>query len=173
MTTSTVASQTRTAANDLVIDLEWNLRYYTAKADSLQRWAFGMRFLILAGVVIEASIAYPMSQTTFGWVVLLGMGVFLGAVAVWDALNHFARDSGILKLTALACDELKTEAQRLLRAIDSGRVGVEEAESQIESIYHRWAKATDKVLSAFDNRLSERCEREAIQVMENRLAAAE
>ena len=170
MTMLTVGSQTRTAAYDLVIDLEWNLRYYTAKADSLQRWAFGMRFTILAGVVIEGAIAYPMSQTTWGWLVLVGLGAVLGGLAVWDALNHYARDSGILKLTALACDELKTEAQRLLRAIDTGRIETEEAESMIESIYHRWGKATDKVLSAFDNRLSERCESEAIKVMENRYA---
>ena len=171
MTEPTVANLTRTAASDLVIDLEWNLRYYTAKADSLQRWAFGMRFAILAGVVTEASIAYPMSQTTWGWIVLVGLGTVLGGLAVWDALNHYARDSGILKLTALACDELKTEAQRLLRAIDTGRIETEEAESMIESIYHRWGKATDKVLSAFDDRLSERCENEALAVMENRYAA--
>lgn len=170
MTLPTVESQTRTAASDLVTDLEWNLRYYTAKADSLQRLAFVMRFAILGGVVVEASIAYPMSQVAWGWLSLVVLGGVLGALAVWDALNHYARDSGILKLTALACDELKTEAQRLLRAIDTGRIGTEEAESMIESIYHRWGKATDKVLSAFDNRLSERCEREAIEVMSNRYA---
>ena len=165
-------NHTRTTAYDLVIDLEWNLRYYTAKADSLQRWAFVMRFAILTGVVTEASIAYPMSQTTWGWMVLVGLGAALGGLAIWDALNHYARDSGILKLTALACDELKTEAERLLRGIDAGRIETEEAEAMIGSIYHRWGKATDKVLPAFDNRLSERCERDAIKVMENRYATA-
>ena len=170
MTMSTAKDQTRTAVFDLAIDLEWNLRYYTAKADSFQRLAFVMRFGILAGVVIEASIAYPMSQTTWGWSVLVALGLVLGALAVWDALNHYARDSGILKLTALTCDELKTEAQRLLRAIDSDRIEAEEAEATIESIYHRWGKATDKVLSAFDNRLSQQCERDAIKIMENKHA---
>ncbi len=170
MTAPTVESHTRTAAFDLVVDLEWNLRYYTAKADSLQRWAFGMRFAILGGVVTEASIAYPMSQVEWGWLVLVGLGAVLGGLAIWDALNHYARDSGVLKLTALACDELKTEAQRLVRAIESGRIDTEAVESAIDSIYHRWGKATDKVMSAFDNRLSEKCESEALQVVGNRYA---
>ena len=130
-----------------------------------------MRFAILTGVFAEASIAYPLSQTTWGWTILVGIGVVLGGLAIWDALNHYARDSGILKLTALACDELKTEAERLNRDIDTGRIDTEDAESRISSIYHRWEKATDKVLSAFDDRLSKQCEREAITVTENRYAA--
>ena len=170
MTTSKVSDATFYAARDLVTDLEWNFRYYTAKSDSLQRWAFGMRFAILAGVVIEASIAYPMSQVAGGWVALVVLGVALGALAVWDALNYYARDSGILKLTALACDELKTEASRLFRDIENGRIETEEAESRIESIYLRWGKATDKVLSAFDDRLSKKCENDAIKVTGNRFA---
>ena len=166
----TVADQTRIAASDLFIDLEWNFRYYTAKADDFQRLAFRMRFAILVGVIVEGSIAYPMSQITWGWTGLLSLGILLGGLAVWDALNHYARDSGILKLTALTCDELRTEAQTLLRAIDTGRVDTEEAETAIESIYLRWGRATDKVLSAFDNKLSKKSEREAIDIANNRLA---
>lgn len=173
MTMPTVASQTHTAAFDLAIDLEWNLRYYTAKADSLQKLAFRIRFAILGGVVAEASIAYPMSQLAWGWLALVVLGVILGALAIWDALSNHARDSGILKLTALTCDELKTEADRLLRIIEADMIETREAESRIESIYNRWGKATDKVLSAFDNRLSEKCERDAIKVVGNRLAATE
>ena len=171
MATQVVADQTRSATYELLVDLEWNLRYYTAKADQLQRWAYGLRFLILSGVIIEASIAYPLSQREWGWMVLVSIGVVLGGLAIWDALNHYARDSGILKLTALTCDELKTEAQRLWRDVESGRATTEEAESRISSIYLRWEKATDKVLSAFDNRLSKKCERDAIKAMENRYAA--
>lgn len=55
-----------------------------------------------------------------------------------------------------------------MRDIDIGRTGTEEAESRIDSIYQRWGKATDRVLSAFDNRLSEKCEWEATKIMENR-----
>lgn len=79
----TVADQTRIAASDLVIDLEWNFRYYTAKADDFQRLAFRVRFAILVGVIVEGSIAYPMSQITWGWTSLLSLGILLGGLAVW------------------------------------------------------------------------------------------
>ena len=94
----------------------------------------------------------------------------MAALAIWDALSC-ARDSGILKLTALTCDELKTEARKLMRDIDSERIDTATAEQTIASIYLRWEKATDKVLSAFDDRLSKQCERAAIEVMENRYAS--
>ena len=172
MTTSTVAAPTSSAAYRLLVDLEWNLRYYSMKSDRLQRWAYGMRFAILSGVLAEAFLAYPLAQTTWGWAVLVGIGVVLGGLAIWDALNHYARDSGILKLTALTCDELKTEAERLNRNIDIGRIDTEEAETRISAIYRRWEKATDKVLSAFDDRLSKKCESEAVKVTENRYATS-
>ena len=166
----TVTPRTYTTVSDLVIDLEWNIRYYTAKADSLQKLALGMRFVILAGVIAEASIAYPMSQTPGGWIAITGLGLILGILAIWDALNHYARDSGILKLTALTCDELKTEAESLLRKIENKTVEPDEAESTIATIYLRWGRATDKVLSTFDKKISRRTEKEAITIMENRYA---
>ena len=168
---SIVANRTRTAINDLIIDLEWNFRYYTSKSDNFHKWAFGLRFGILAGVVFEASLAYPLSQLERGWIGLTVVGGILGLLAIWDALNHYSRDSGILKLTALTCDELKTEAYKLLRDVETGRMETEEAELRLESIYSRWGKATDKVLSAFDNRLSKKSEKEAIKITENRIAA--
>ena len=167
---SMVTDQTRSAAYDLLADLEWNLRYYTAKADKLQRLSYWSRFTVLSGVLAEAFLAYPLSQIAWAWTVIVVLGILLAVLAILDALSNHARDSGILKLTALVCDELKTEAQRLWRDIEAGRIDTEEAESRISSIYRRWEKATDKVLSAFDNRLSEKCEKDASKVMENRYA---
>ena len=165
---TTITPTTHTTVFHLVIDLEWNIRYYTNKADSLQKTALGMRFGILAGVVTEAAIAYPMSQIAYGWIAITGLGIVLGFLAVWDALNHYSRDSGILKLTALTCDELKIEAENLLRRIENNTIQAEEAESTITAIFLRWGRATDKVLSTFDKKTSRRTEKEAIQLMENR-----
>ncbi len=167
-----VLDQTRSAAWFLLTDLEWNFRYYTAMSDRFQWKAYFLRLAILSGVFIEASLAFPLAQREWGWFVLIGISVGLAGLAIWDALNHYGRDSGILKLTALVCDELKTEANRLWRDIEAGRIDTDGAEAQIASIYRRWEKATDKVMLTFDNRLSEKCEREAQMVMERNYATS-
>ena len=170
MTTLTVTEQTRSAVWMLLWDLERNVRYYIAKADQLQRLSYRIRFGLLVGVLIEALLAYPLSQFNLGWVLILAVGIVLAVLAIWDALSNHARDSGILKFTSLACDELKTEADELWRNIESYRIGTEEVETRYQSIIRRWEKATDKVLLATDENLNERCQVDANRVMESRYA---
>ena len=168
MTTMVVGDRTREAVWVLLRDLEMNVRYYTSKADELQRLSYRVRFGLLAGVLVEGLLAYPLSQFNWLWVPVLVLGIALAFLAIWDALSNHARDSGILKFTALVCDELRGEADELWRNIESYRVDTDHVERHYSSIVRRWEKATDKVLLATDSKLTEKCQTDANQVMENR-----
>ena len=169
--TEPVAESTRKAVYDLLYRLEWNFRYFTVKADQLQRWSYWTRFVLLVGVLAEGLSAYPLTQFNWGWIPLVALGLALAVLAIWDALSNHARDSGILKLTALACDELKTEADNLWRDIQNYRIETDAAEWRYGSIVRRWEKTTDKVLLANDRKLNEHCQEEAFDVIKNQYAA--
>ena len=166
--TTMVTDQTRSAVWRLLFDLERNFRYYTVKADQLQRQSNWLRFGLLVGALSEGLLVYPLLQISWGWILILCIGILLGILAVSDALFGQSRDSTILKFTALVCDNLKTEAERLWRDLESGRINTEEAEIRYNSIIRQWEKATDKVLLATDNRLNEKCQKDAQQIMNNR-----
>ena len=162
-----VAEPTRVAVYQLIYRLEWNFRYYASIADKLQRLSNRIRFTLLVGILAEALLVSPLGQFNWGWILILILGLLLAVLAIWDALSSHARDSGILKFTSFVCDELKTEAERLWRDLESNRIDTDEAESQYGSIVRQWGKATAKVLLATDNKLNVQCQKDAYQVMEN------
>lgn len=165
-----VTEQTRAAVWLLLYDLERNVRYYTAKADHLQRLSYRTRFVLLSSVLIEALLAYPASTYSLGWIALVAVGIFITCLAIWDALSNHARDAAVLKFVALVCDEAKTDTESLWRNIESYRINTDEAEEWYRSIVDRWGRITDKVMLPNDDRVNQECTKAADQVMRSRLA---
>ena len=139
---ASVTDQTRGAVWYTLCDLEWNVRYYTAMADLYRRRYLWLRFAILAGVFVAAAIFYV--GTIYAWAFYIGAfgGLTLAVLTIWDAVSDYARSAATLRITAFACDDLKTDTAELWRDVAACRISDLNAETTLRSIIHRRATAT-------------------------------
>ena len=117
-----VREQTCGAVWDTLCDLGWNTRYYTAMADLYRHRHRWLRFVIFAGVLIEAATLY--AATMHEWVFYVGAvgGLLLLTLTIWDIVSDYAENAAIPRMTAFICDDLKRETEALWRNVEADRV---------------------------------------------------
>lgn len=164
--------RTRKAVWELMADLEFQVRYHSAKADRLKRLAFAVRFVLLAGVIAEGLLFYQLSSYSWSLAVIVPIGVAIGALAIWDALANYHSDAAILKIVSQDCVILQREAERLWRNLESEALSRDEAEETYLSIHIRWERATERAIVPDDVKLAAQCAKDSNTVMVNRYAVA-
>ena len=142
---ATMTEQTRTAVWGTLCDLEWNKRYYAAMADKYKRTHLSVRFPILSGIVAEGFILYFVREH---------IGLLLALGTIWDALSDYAQNAANLQNAEFTCDSLLQEVEELWRAIESGRMELDDAESALQSIKRRWAASTERARVRTDQRIN-------------------
>ena len=161
---------TRAAVWDLMCDLEMNIRYYRAKADQFKSRAMMIRFVLLSSVVLEGFLLYWGTTAPWAFIVAIVFGMFIAALALWDALANYGESSTILRFAAGSCDELQMDAERLWRDIQAYSISRDDAESVYERLRERWSRIDAKVTIEDDEKLCERCSEDANAVMRSRYA---
>ena len=165
-----VTDETRNAVWDTLCDLEWNTRYYSAMADSYRRRHRWLRFIILAGILLEAATLYAVTTQGWAFYVAAGGGVLLTALTIWDVVSDYAENAAILRVTAFVCDDLKRETGQLWRSVESGRIGTSDVEIQLKSITDRWATATQRAVPETNDRLNRQTSADANRDIVSRYA---
>ena len=160
--------RTRKAVWDLMTNLEFQIRYYSAKADRLKRLAFIVRFILLTGVIAEGLLFYQLSSYSWSLAVIVPIGVAIAALAIWDALANYHSDSAILKIVSQDCVAAQREAERLWRNIESEALSRDEAEEKYLSIHIRWERATERAIVPDDAKLVTQCAVDSKTMMVNR-----
>jgi hypothetical protein len=89
---------------------------------------------------------------------------------MFDAETNYAETAAALRTASALCGDLKTEAEKLWRDIESNRVQGGEAEERYGSIMDRWSRATRGLTLEVHDRENARAAREACEVVSNRYA---
>ena len=161
---------TRKAVWDLLCDLEMNIRYYRSKSDQLKGRFKAIRFVLLASVILEGFLLYWGTTASWALIVAVVFGMFMAALALWDALSNYAESATILRFAAGGCDELQLEAERLWRDIQAYSISRDDAEREYARIRERWSRIDAKVTVEDDVRLCGKCSEDANAVMRSRYA---
>ena len=151
---ATMTEQTRTAVWGTLCDLEWNKRYYAAMTDKYKRTHLSVRFAILSGIVAEGFILYFVREYDWLFPVGLALGLILALGTIWDALSDYAQNAANLQNAEFTCDSLLQEVEELWRAIETGRMGSDDAESALQSIKRRWAASTERARVRTNHRIN-------------------
>lgn len=167
-----VSDHTRNDTWQMLLDLERQLRYYGKLADRYSIRYRAIRYLLLLGIVAEGAIVYFLQgQTTLLWT-MGGLGAFiLGFLTVFDAATNYAETSAILRTVSVLCDDLKTEAERLWRDIEAGRIDDQTAEARLNTLVERWARATQRINLETHDVDNRRAAKEAYKVVAERYAS--
>ena len=166
-----VSDATRNDTWGLLLDLERQVRYYLRLADRYTLTYRTIRYGLLVGILLEAAVVYfsagqPLLLWTIG-----GLGAaLLGFATIFDAVTNYAETSSVLRLTAELCDEIKVEAERLWRDIESGRVEDADAEERYNGIVNRWSLATSRVKLEVHHPDNVKAAKEAYEVLASRYA---
>ncbi len=149
-----MTEQTRTAVWGTLCDLEWNKRYYAAMADKYKRTHLSVRFAILFGIVAEGFILYFVREYEWLFLAGLALGLLLALGTIWDALSDYAQNAANLQNAEFTCDSLLQEVEELWRAIETGRMESDDAESSLQSIKRRWTASTERARVRTDQRIN-------------------
>ena len=166
-----VTERLRADAWNLLYGLERSVRYYRAKSAKLRRNSLLLRFFLLTGVVVEVVLAYRAAEYSWGLWAVLGLGVVMAALAVWDALSQYSRDSVLLSYVGLDCEAVRADAEALWRNIESYRIDLEGAEEEYRNIHSRWERVTERVTLGDDDAVNEKTSRDARAALSSRYAA--
>ena len=161
---------TRTSVWNLLCDLEMNVRYYGIKADQMRGRFVIIRFVLLTSVLLEGFLLYWGTTGTSALVVAVVFGMFMAALALWDALANYSETAATLRFAAGGCDDLRFESERLWRNIEASSVTRDEAEREYERIYDRWSRIAGRVTIGDDAKLCEKCSEDAKAIVRNRYA---
>ncbi len=167
---ATMTTQTRNAVWGTLCDLEWNKRYYAAMADKYKRTHLSVRFAILSGIVAEGFILYFVREYEWLFLAGLALGLLLALGTIWDALSDYAQNAANLQNAEFTCDSLLQEVEELWRAIETGRMELDEAESALQSIKRRWAASTERARVRTDQRINNKAYDDANEDIRNRYA---
>ena len=99
------------------------------------------------------------------------MGVVMAALAVWDALSQYSRDSVLLGYVGLDCEAVRADAEALWRNIESYRIDLEGAEQEYRDIHSRWERVTERVTLGDDDAVNVKTARDASASLSSRYAA--
>jgi len=165
-----MTTQTRNAVWGTLCDLEWNKRYYAAMADKYKRTHLSVRFAILSGIVAEGFILYFVREYEWLFLAGLALGLLLALGTIWDALSDYAQNAANLQNAEFTCDSLLQEVEELWRAIETGRMELDEAESALQSIKRRWAASTERARVRTDQRINNKAYDDANEDIRNRYA---
>ena len=163
---ATMTEQTRTAVWGTLCDLEWNKRYYAAMADKYKRTHLSVRFAILSGIVAEGFILYFVREYDWLFPAGLVLGLLLALGTIWDALSDYAQNAANLQNAEFTCDSLLQEVEELWRAIETGRIASDDAESALQSIKRRWAASTERARVMTDHRINNKAYDDATRIYE-------
>ena len=169
---STVSDATRNDTWEMILDLERQVRYYGKLAGDYSMRYRTIRYFLLFGVLAEGAAVYFLSgQDPLLLWGTAGLGAFtLGFITVFDAVTNYAETAAYLKAAHLLCDELKTEAERLWRDIESDRVQDEEADERYTGIMDHWLIATRLTKLEVHDHDNMRATREAYEIVTSRYA---
>ena len=169
---STVSDATRNDTWEMILDLERQVRYYGKLAGNYSMKYRTIRYFLLFGVLAEGAAVYFLSgQDPLLLWGTAGLGAFtLGFITVFDAVTNYAETAAYLKAAHLLCDELKTEAERLWRDIESDRVQDEEADERYTGIMDHWLIATRLTTLEVHDHDNMRATREAYEIVTSRYA---
>lgn len=155
----------------LLYDLERSIRYYRAKSAKLHRNSLLLRFFLLTGVVVEVVLAYRVAEYSWGLWAVLGLGIAMAALAVWDALSQYSRDSVLVGYVGLDCETLRTDAEALWRNIESYRIDLDEAEREYRYIHSLWERATERVTLGDDEGINTKSASDASEYLMSKYAS--
>ena len=166
-----VSDATRNDTWHLLLDLEHQVRYYGALADDYSKRYRVLRFMLLLGVLIEGIGLYFLSGDAE---LLLGFGgagaFFLGFLTVYDAVTNYPEVAASLRTASIQCDDLKTDAERLWRDIETYRITDQEAENRYAALKNSWARATNRLTLEVHDHNNVRAAEEAYQIITDRYA---
>ncbi len=167
-----VTDQTRNAVWQSLLDAERYVRYYGALADKYRRLDMGVRFGLLAAVVIEAAVVVPNTlNTSLAWVIWV-MVAGIAALACWDAVAHYASKVENLSITGTRCAALQKDLMKLWMDIEGDSVEESEVRTRYDDFLDRANEITSMASGvSVDEGLNVRCEDEAYRVLEQRYAA--
>ena len=168
----TVSDVTRNDTWEMMLDLERQVRYYGRLAGNYSMRYRAIRYFLLFGILAEGAAVYFLSgQDPLLLWGTVGLGAFiLGFITVFDAVTNYAETAAYLKTAHLLCDEIKTEAERLWRDIESDRVQDEEAEERYTGIMGRWSMASRMTTLEAHDHDNARAAREAYEIVTSRYA---
>ena len=148
MTNRRVSDITRSGTWEMMLDLERQVRYYPKLADRYMLWYRVIRFVLLFGILTEGAVVYFISTGApqLLWPIAVLLGLLLGVITMLDAISNCAEKAANLRAVHLQCDDLKAEAERLWRDIESDRVQDDEAEDRYNGIADRWSKAVRMII---------------------------
>ena len=172
MTDGRVSDATRNDTWEMLLDLERQVRYYLRLADRYSLWNRALRFLLLAGILLEGMAVYFLAaqQPELLWGVAGAGAALLGAGTIFDAMSGFAEKAASLRAVHLMCDDLKIEAERLWSDIEAGRVQDAQAAERYSAIVDRWSKAVRMTTVELHQHDNVKAAREAAEIMGARYA---
>ena len=172
MTTKTVSDPTRNDTWEMILDLERQVRYYLRLADRYMLWYRAIRFIFLFGILAEGAAVYFLVKAPppLLWAIAGTGGFLLGLLTVFDAVTNYAEKAANIRATHLLCDDLKIEAERLWRDIESDRILDQEAEEHYSEITDRWSRATRMTTLEVHHHDNVQAAKEAYKMVESRYA---
>ena len=172
MTNKTVSNPTRNDTWEMMLDLERQVRYYLRLADRYMMWYRVIRFLLLFGILAEGAAVYFLTKAppALLWSIAGTGGLVLGFITVFDAVTNYAEKAANLRATHLICDDLKVEAERLWRDIESDRIQDKEAEERYSEITDRWLQATRMITLEVHHHDNIQAAKEAYEMTQSRYA---
>ncbi len=167
MTASRVSDATRNDTWEMLLDLERQVRYYLRLADRYSLRHRTLRFLLLAGILLEGMAVYFLAaqQPELMWGIAGAGAALLGAGIIFDATAGFAEKAASLRAVHLMCDDLKIEAEGLWSDIEAGRVQDARAAERYSAIVDRWSRATRMATVELHEHDNVKAAREAADIM--------
>ena len=130
-----VSNPVRNDTWNMLLDLERQTRYYGRLADRYSRWRRVIRYLLLFGLVAEATVVLLLLRKPRHALGPGGAGaLMLGSLTVFDASTDYGRLAAELRMASLLCEELNVDAARLWRDIEVGRIDDPQAETRYNSL---------------------------------------
>ena len=163
---SDVSELTRQVIWQDLWDAERYVRYYGSLAGRY-RWLHRiMRGLLLASVLIEATLVLPLSNP-----IATGVGVIvIVSLVVWEAISDYAKNAALLGSISADCVSLNRKWDELWLDIESYTITEGEARSRRRELHSEFDSVERRIEMSPDNKLAASSAEEAKKVVEKKYA---
>ena len=160
-----VTNQTRNAIWQDLWDAERYVRYYGALADSYRFRHRTMRFALLAALLIEATVFLPKITDPLFTLLTVAGGIAIAALAAWDAIADYAKNSAMLTVASEECASVNTQWGELWLDIESYAIDESVARARRLDLLERLNTIAARIDVGLDEKLNDSCEADAERVL--------
>ena len=159
---ATAESAVRKSIWNLLCDLEWKFRYYSALANKYNILNRYIRILIPTGLIVIILMSFVLTgvdfidlKFVFLWLGIMYVTVF--ASYLWYYVSNPGEHGFILTMNVCVADELRSDAEQLWLLYESNLISDADAIANIKDIQQKLLNSESYINTPVHDKLNNKC----------------